>query len=54
MIIGVALGLGLQFVRAWTEPTLDPPNGNVSAPLNAGGLFQGKAPDLWSMDWEPV
>jgi len=42
-IIGIALGFGLQFVRAWTEPTTAPPNGNVGAPINTGATAQTKA-----------
>ena len=45
-IVGLALGLGLQFVRAWTEPTVAPPNGNVGAPLNTGSLGQYKVGGL--------
>ena len=41
-IIGIALGFGLQFVRAWTEPTTAPPNGNVGAPINTGANVQEK------------
>jgi len=51
IIIGIALGLALQFVRAWTEPTSFPPSGNVGAPINTGsqpqtregGLLMGSA-----------
>lgn len=43
IIIGVALGLGLQFVRAWTEPTAAPPGGNVGAPINTSANPQTKA-----------
>lgn len=43
IVIGIALGLGLQFVRAWTEPTEAPPNGNVGAPINTGSNTQTKA-----------
>jgi len=40
--IGLILGVSLQFVRAWTEPTAAPPGGNVGAPLNTGNLSQLK------------
>jgi hypothetical protein len=46
IVVGIALGLGLQFVRAWTEPTVDPPNGNVGAPINTGAQTQTKAGNL--------
>jgi hypothetical protein len=42
-VLGIILGFGLQFVRAWTEPTQTPPNGNVGAPINTGGNAQTKA-----------
>lgn len=42
IVIGVVLGLGLQFVRAWTEPTTAPPGGNVGAPINTGVQRQDK------------
>ena len=41
-VIGIALGLGLQFVRAWTEPTTAPPGGNVGAPINTSAIPQTK------------
>ena len=40
--IGLILGVSLQFVRAWTEPTAAPPGGNVGAPLNTSNLRQIK------------
>ena len=42
IIIGVFFGFALQFVRAWTEPTSSPPNGNVGAPINTGSTAQTK------------
>lgn len=50
-VVGIALGLGLQFVRAWTEPTATPPGGNLGAPINTsanpqtkeGGLLLGSS-----------
>jgi hypothetical protein len=41
-VLGIILGFGLQFVRAWTEPTSSPPNGNVGAPINTGSQGQTK------------
>jgi hypothetical protein len=46
IIIGIALGFGLQFVRAWTEPTQAPPGGNLGAPINTGSQDQTKAGGL--------
>jgi hypothetical protein len=43
IVIGIVLGLGLQFVRAWTEPTVDPPGGNLGAPINTSAMVQTKA-----------
>jgi hypothetical protein len=40
--LGLVLGISLQFVRAWTEPTVAPPGGNLGAPLNTGNLGQYK------------
>ena len=42
VMVGLLLGVSLQFVRAWTEPTLPPPQGNVGAPINTGGQYQYK------------
>lgn len=40
--IGLVVGLSLQFVRAWTEPSVAPPGGNVGAPINTSNLGQTK------------
>jgi len=42
VMVGLVLGVSLQFVRAWTEPTAAPPNGNVGAPINTGIIGQAK------------
>ena len=42
VMVGLVLGISLQFVRAWTEPTAVPPNGNVGAPINTGTIGQAK------------
>lgn len=42
VVVGVFLGLTLQFVRAWTEPSQSPPGGNVGAPINTGPFTQTK------------
>lgn len=41
-VIGIVLGFALQFVRAWTEPSVAPPGGNVGAPINTGASVQTK------------
>lgn len=38
----IAFALGLNYVYAWTAPTVAPPNGNVSAPINVGTTDQVK------------
>jgi hypothetical protein len=40
--IGLVFGLTIQFVTAWTEPTVAPPGGNVGAPVNTGDTGQIK------------
>ena len=42
IVIGVVVGISLQFVSAWTEPSLSPPQGNVAAPINVGPNSQYK------------
>jgi hypothetical protein len=42
IVIGIALGFAIQFVRAWTEPSALPPGGNVGAPLNTSVNSQTK------------
>jgi hypothetical protein len=42
VVVGISLGLALQFVRAWTEPTAPPPEGNVGAPINISSVDQTK------------
>ncbi|MFA5925971.1 MAG: hypothetical protein WC831_03465 [Parcubacteria group bacterium] len=49
IVIGIALGFAIQFVKAWTEPSATPPNGNLGAPINTsindqvkGNATQGK------------
>jgi hypothetical protein len=36
IMVGFVLGLTIQFVKAWTEPTAAPLAGNVDAPINTG------------------
>jgi len=42
IVVGIALGFAIQFVRAWTEPGSTPPAGNVGAPLNTSDKEQTK------------
>ena len=41
IVLGIALAIGLS-VLAFTEPTDNPPGGNVLAPLNTGAAGQQK------------
>lgn len=43
VMVGLVLGVSLQFVQAWTEPTQAPPGGNLGAPVNTGGSYQLKS-----------
>jgi len=44
--MGLVLGLSLQFARAWTEPSVVSPGGNVGAPINTSSSDQYKTGDL--------
>ena len=41
-VVGVILGVSLQFARAWSEPAVAPPGGNVGAPISTGPQDQVK------------
>ncbi len=45
LLAGILVG-GAAYVKAWTGPTLSPPNGNISAPLNVGSSTQTKLGSL--------
>jgi len=49
-VVGVILGITLQFAKAWTEPTLTAPNGNVGAPINTGANSQRKVNGTLQVD----
>lgn len=42
IVIGIVLGVGMQFAQAWQEPTTTPPGGNVPGPLTTGAGTQIK------------
>ncbi len=44
--LALVLSFGLSYVYAWTAPTVPPPNGNVSAPINTSATAQTKAGDF--------
>ena len=45
-MVGLIMGLTIQFVRAWTEPSQSPPGGNVGAPINTSDAVQLKTGGL--------
>lgn len=42
LVLALALSFGLSYVYAWTAPTVNPPNGNISAPINTSSTAQVK------------
>lgn len=50
VVIGITLGFSLQLVKAWTEPTLPPPGGNLGAPINTGDDNQTKTGKIYAED----
>ncbi len=40
--LGLLVGFGIREVRAWTNPTISPPGGNVVAPITADKNYQIK------------
>lgn len=50
LALGTLLYLGVQKVKAWTEPSANPPNGNVEAPINTSAIKQTKKGALWVND----
>lgn len=42
IILAMVLSLGVSYIYAWAPPTANPPDGNVSAPINASGISQVK------------
>lgn len=42
VVVGMVLGVALQFAKAWTEPSSSAPNGNVGAPITTGSAEQTK------------
>ncbi|EKE16459.1 MAG: hypothetical protein ACD_11C00013G0003 [uncultured bacterium] len=45
-ILGIVIGGGLIAARAWTEPTVAPPGGNIGAPINTSVVGQSKSGNL--------
>ena len=46
IILALVLVTAAAYVKAWTGPTLSPPNGNVPAPINVGNSIQTKLGSL--------
>lgn len=46
LILALVLGIGVSYISAWTNPTVAPPNGNASAPVNVGATAQVKGGGL--------
>lgn len=44
--LAVGLSVGISYVSAWTAPTVTPPGGNVSAPINVSVNEQTKAGNI--------
>jgi len=44
--MGIVLGGGLITIKAWTEPTVAPPGGNIGAPINTSNIGQSKSGGL--------
>lgn len=45
-VVGIILGITLQFAKAWTEPASVPPNGGLGAPITLGNTGQAKSGNL--------
>jgi hypothetical protein len=45
-VLALILVFTAGYVKAWTGPTLSPPNGNISAPINVGSSTQTKLGSL--------
>lgn len=46
IIVGLAVGFGIQLVQAWTGPSQSAPNGNVAGPLTTSAGQQTKTGNL--------
>jgi len=42
VVINLIVGWGISMVLAWTDPSANPPSGNVKAPINISGTSQYK------------
>jgi hypothetical protein len=46
IILGITISICISVLFAWTKPTLNPPQGNVSGPINISSSGQSKAGGL--------
>lgn len=46
VVISLVVGWGISMVLAWTEPSANPPSGNVAAPINVSSTAQTKSGNL--------
>jgi len=46
LVLGMLVGASIQFGRAWVEPSLNAPDGNIAAPINTGATKQVKQGDI--------
>ncbi|MFA6193821.1 MAG: hypothetical protein WC726_03110 [Parcubacteria group bacterium] len=49
LVLGTLVGVSIQFGRAWVEPSLNAPDGNIAAPINTGATDQTKQGDICTM-----
>ncbi len=43
VVLAIVLSFSLSYVYAWTAPTVSPPGGNTSAPINTSATLQQKS-----------
>jgi hypothetical protein len=46
VVLGIIVGVGIQFAEAWTNPSVSAPGGNVAGPINTGVFDQVKNASL--------
>ncbi len=52
--VAFVLIVGASYAKAWTGPTMSPPNGNISAPLNISSSTQSKLGSLVLNSSSPI
>ncbi len=51
VILSLVLALGVNLVFAWTDPSANPPSGNVDVPINTGSTAQTKTGSFTANGW---